>query len=74
MIISDEVPNVTNISATSAILGVLISTNSTWIYDPINNGWKLSGTNENGNTIYAINGFYVLAQMRTQIINGVEIL
>lgn len=71
-LILDEVPNVTNISVTSAVLGVLINSNSTWIYDPINNGWKLSGTNENGNTIYATNGFYVLSQMRTQIINGVE--
>ena len=57
----------TGISGASAIVDI---SQSTWVYDPISNKFKLD-ISVNGQTAHAINGFYTINSVETKIVNDV---
>lgn len=65
---SNRMPTETNISNTKTISATLDSTQTTWVYDPRSNKYKLN-INVNDNQTNAINGFYVLNVVNSVIVN-----
>ena len=61
------------LSETKAIKGVLNSDLGAWKYDPINDKWKFSASNEVGLSVDAAGGFYMLTKVNQQMINGVAL-
>lgn len=60
------------VNEVKTIKGVLNSDLGSWRYDPVNDKWKFSAVNNEGISVDAINGFYVLTKTNHQLINGIN--
>lgn len=63
----------TKISNSKQISGVMNSKASTWAVDPTSGKWKLSAVDINGNAISATNGFYLLTNTVTKMVNNIPV-
>lgn len=63
----------TKISNNKQISGVMNSKASTWAVDSISGKWKLSSVDVNGNAVSAANGFFLLTNTVTTMVNNIPV-
>ncbi|MBR3288300.1 MAG: BspA family leucine-rich repeat surface protein [Lachnospiraceae bacterium] len=66
-------PSTTQTSTNKQILAVMNSKTSTWAVDPTSGKWKLNAVDMNGQALSASNGFYLLTNTVTAIVNNVPV-
>lgn len=66
-------PTTTQVSSSKSISGIADSSTSTWATDPTTGKWKLNITLGNGQVAPATNGFFMLTNTVTQVVNNVPI-
>ena len=62
--------SITKVNAVKANSISLDAANISWVYDPVNNIWKLNISNGGTGSVEARNGFYQINKERVTIING----
>ena len=66
-------PTTTQAATSKQISGVMNSNTSTWAVDPSTGKWKLAAVDVNGNAVSASNGFYMLTNTVTRMVNNVPV-
>ena len=69
----NDSPTTTQTTSNKSISGVADSSTSTWATDPTTGKWKLNITLGNGQVAPATNGFFMLTNTVTQVVNNVPI-
>ena len=67
----NNAPATTQVAASKTIQASVNSETSIWVVDPISGKWKLNVTLGDGQVAPASNGFYLLTNTITEVINGV---
>ncbi len=67
-----QAPSITQVPGIKTIQGWVDSSNSTWIYDPLSNKFKLN-IKYNGQEVPAINGFYAIDRIEESIVNNMPV-
>ena len=67
----NNTPTTTQVAANKSISATISGDTSSWVADPISGKWKLNVTLGNGQVAPASNGFYLLTNTITEVINGI---
>ena len=67
-----QAPTITQVPEIKTIKGWVDSSNSTWIYDPLSNKFKLN-IKYNGQEVPAMNGFYAIDRIEESIVNDIPV-
>ena len=69
----NNAPATTQVASSKSISGVANSSTSTWTSDPATGKWKLNVTFGDGQVAPATNGFFMLTNTVTEVVNNVPI-
>ena len=69
----NNTPTTTQITTNKSISAAISGDTSNWVADPITGKWKLNVTLGDGQVAPASNGFYLLTNTVTEVVNGVTV-